>query len=101
MVAFGGSFQQDEILWADGLRVNLIGSFLAIKYGAQAMLDHGRGGSIVCVASAAGLRAGAGGPAYSDSTAGLSSISCKSLHSSCLDQESALMLSALASSKRG
>lgn len=53
------------------LRVNLIGPFFAIKYGARAMLENGNPGSIVCVASVAGLRAGAGGPAYSASKAGV------------------------------
>jgi NAD(P)-dependent dehydrogenase (short-subunit alcohol dehydrogenase family) len=52
------------------LRVNLIGPFLAIKHAAPAMKENGRG-SIVCTASVAGLRAGAGGPAYSASKAGV------------------------------
>ena len=67
----GGLFQQDEQLWSNVLRVNLIGPFLAIKYGARAMVDGGQGGAIVCVASVAGLRSGAGGPAYSASKAGV------------------------------
>ncbi len=66
-----GLFEQRADDWAALLRVNLIGAFLAIKYGAQAMLDVGQGGAIVCTASVAGLRAGAGGPAYSASKAGV------------------------------
>jgi len=54
------------------LRVNLIGPYLAIKHAARAMLDADqREGAIICTASVAGLRAGAGGPAYSASKAGV------------------------------
>ena len=56
--------------WAEILRVNLIGPFLAIKYAAPLMKLRG-GGSIVCTASVAGLRSGAGGAAYSASKAGV------------------------------
>src|SRR3546814_16233447 len=35
------------------------------------MINAGRPGSIICTASVAGLRAGAGGPAYSASKAGV------------------------------
>ncbi|WP_118856506.1 SDR family NAD(P)-dependent oxidoreductase [Sphingomonas mesophila] len=65
-----GLFDQDAADWAEILRVNLIGPFLAIKYGAPAMKARG-GGSIVATASVAGLRSGAGGPAYSASKAGV------------------------------
>ena len=47
--------------WAEILRVNLIGPFLAIKHAAPVMKQ---GGSIICTASVAGLRSGAGGAAY-------------------------------------
>ena len=57
--------------WAEILRVNLIGPGLMIKHAGRAMVDAGRGGSIVCTASVAGLRSGAGGPAYSASKAGV------------------------------
>ena len=67
---FDGIFEQDAAAWAEILRINLIGPFLAIKYAAPAMKQSG-GGSIVCTASVAGLRAGAGGPAYSASKAGV------------------------------
>lgn len=56
--------------WAEILRVNLIGPFLAIKYAAPLMARSG-GGSILCTASVAGLRSGAGGAAYSASKAGV------------------------------
>ena len=56
--------------WAEILRVNLIGPFLAIKYAAPLMNQRG-GGSIICTASVAGLRSGAGGAAYSASKAGV------------------------------
>ena len=56
--------------WAEILRVNLIGPFLAIKHAAPLMPARG-GGSIICTASVAGLRSGAGGAAYSASKAGV------------------------------
>ena len=55
--------------WLPVLRVNLVGPFLAIKHGAIAMRE--RGGSIICTASVAGLRSGAGGTPYSASKAGV------------------------------
>ena len=61
--------EQTAEQWAEILRVNLIGPFLAIKYAAPHMRDHG--GSIICTASVAGLRSGAGGAAYSASKAGV------------------------------
>jgi NAD(P)-dependent dehydrogenase (short-subunit alcohol dehydrogenase family) len=70
---FDGLFDQDSADWAEILRVNLIGPFLAIKYAAPAIKDAG-GGSIICTASVAGLRSGAGGPAYSASKAGVISL---------------------------
>jgi NAD(P)-dependent dehydrogenase (short-subunit alcohol dehydrogenase family) len=66
-------FAQTSADWEEILRVNLIGPFLAIKYAAPHMNDRG-GGSIICTASVAGLRAGAGGAAYSASKAGLISL---------------------------
>ena len=67
---FDGIFHQDAATWADILRINLIGPFLAGKYAAPHMKASG-GGSIIATASVAGLRAGAGGPAYSASKAGV------------------------------
>ena len=61
--------EQTAADWAEILRINLVGPFLAIKYAAPLMKD--RGGSIVCTASVAGLRSGAGGAAYSASKAGV------------------------------
>jgi len=52
------------------LRVNLIGAFLCVKHAALHMREHG-GGSIICTASVAGLRAGAGPAHYSASKAGI------------------------------
>jgi NAD(P)-dependent dehydrogenase (short-subunit alcohol dehydrogenase family) len=59
--------------WAEILRINLIGPFLAIKHTYPHLTRRG-GGSIVCTASVAGLRAGAGGAAYSASKAGVISL---------------------------
>ncbi len=66
-------FEQTPEDWNEILRVNLIGPFLAIKHAAPVMKERG-GGSILCTASVAGLRAGAGGPAYSASKAGVISL---------------------------
>ena len=63
-------FEQTPEDWQEILRVNLIGPWLAIKHAAPAMKEQGAG-SIICTASVAGLRAGAGGPAYSASKAGV------------------------------
>jgi len=67
---FASIFEQSSDDWAEILRVNLIGPFLAIKYAAPHMKAVG-GGSIIATASVAGLRSGAGGPAYSASKAGV------------------------------
>jgi NAD(P)-dependent dehydrogenase (short-subunit alcohol dehydrogenase family) len=63
-------FEQSAEDWQEILRVNLIGPFLAIKHAAPAMKERGKG-SIICTASVAGIRAGAGGAAYSASKAGV------------------------------
>ena len=57
-------------LITDVLRVNLIGPFLAIKHAAPEIVKRG-GGAIVLTASVAGIRSGAGSPAYSASKAGV------------------------------
>ena len=67
---FDGLFDQDASDWAEILRINLIGPFLAAKYAAPHMKARGAG-SIIATASVAGLRSGAGGPAYSASKAGV------------------------------
>lgn len=59
--------------WMEILRINLIGTFLAVKHAARVMTPRGRG-SIVCTASVAGLRSGAGGSPYSSSKAGVISL---------------------------
>jgi NAD(P)-dependent dehydrogenase (short-subunit alcohol dehydrogenase family) len=67
---FASISEQTAEDWAEILRINLIGPFLAIKYAGPAIAKRG-GGSIICTASVAGLRAGAGGAAYSASKAGV------------------------------
>ena len=66
-----GIFDTTPEAWAEVLRVNLIGPWLMVKHAGRAMADAGKGGSIICTASVAGLRSGAGGPAYSASKAGV------------------------------
>lgn len=57
-------------LISEVLRVNLIGPYLAIKHAGPKIVDRG-GGAIVLTASVAGIRSGAGSPAYSASKAGV------------------------------
>ena len=66
-------FEQTPEDWQEILRINLVGPFLAIKHAAPVIRARG-GGSIICTASVAGLRSGAGGPAYSASKAGVISL---------------------------
>jgi NAD(P)-dependent dehydrogenase (short-subunit alcohol dehydrogenase family) len=73
---FAGLFDQTEADWAEILRTNLIGPFLLIKHAGKAMADATtagtqKGGSIIATASVAGLKSGAGGPAYTASKAGV------------------------------
>ncbi|WP_174285776.1 SDR family NAD(P)-dependent oxidoreductase [Sphingomonas bacterium] len=63
-------FDTDVALITEVLRVNLIGPFLAIKHAAPEIAKRG-GGAIVLTASVAGIRSGAGSPAYSASKAGV------------------------------
>lgn len=72
----GGAPRYDDLTaadWMNILSINLIGPFLAIKYAARVMVPQGKG-SIICTASVAGLRSGAGGPPYSASKAGVISL---------------------------
>ena len=61
---------QDQAFWAEILRVNLIGAFLLVKHASRVMIPKGKG-SIICTASVAGIRSGAGGSPYSASKAGV------------------------------
>src|SRR5476649_18956 len=63
-------FELDANDWRQILDVNLIGVFLAIKHAARVMVPNKKG-SIVCTASVAGIRSGAGGGPYSASKAGV------------------------------
>jgi NAD(P)-dependent dehydrogenase (short-subunit alcohol dehydrogenase family) len=65
--------EQTAKQWEDVLRVNLIGVFLCVQHAARHMVAHG-GGSILCTASVAALRAHAGGAHYSASKAGVVSL---------------------------
>lgn len=56
--------------WQDVLRVNLIGVFLLVQAAARHMVTQGAG-AILCTASVAGIRSGAGGAPYSASKAGV------------------------------
>lgn len=66
----GGLFDSDAENWAEVLRVNLIGPFLMVKYASPEIEKRG-GGAIVCTASVAGIRSGAGPSSYSASKAGV------------------------------
>ena len=65
-----GIFDSSVELWTEVLRINLIGPALAIKHAGPKIVERG-GGAILATASVAGLRSGAGGPAYSASKAGV------------------------------
>jgi NAD(P)-dependent dehydrogenase (short-subunit alcohol dehydrogenase family) len=66
-------FEETAQRWAEVLKINLIGTFLLAKYAALVMVRQKRG-SIICTASVAGLRSGAGGVPYSASKAGVISL---------------------------
>jgi NAD(P)-dependent dehydrogenase (short-subunit alcohol dehydrogenase family) len=65
--------EQTPEQWLQVLSINLIGTFLAVKHAARVMTPRKRG-SIICTASVAGLRSGAGGSPYSASKAGVISL---------------------------
>jgi len=61
--------------WRDVLDTNLTGTFLACKHVLLHILDHGRGGSIVCTSSPwAEVSAPGGATAYSASKGGVSAF---------------------------
>jgi NAD(P)-dependent dehydrogenase (short-subunit alcohol dehydrogenase family) len=66
-------FEETVERFTEVLRINLIGTFLLAKYAALVMVKQKRG-SIICTASVAGLRSGAGGVPYSASKAGVVSL---------------------------
>jgi NAD(P)-dependent dehydrogenase (short-subunit alcohol dehydrogenase family) len=66
-------FEETAERWMQVLQINLIGTFLAAKHAALVMVPQRRG-SIICTASVAGLRSGAGGMPYSASKAGVISL---------------------------
>lgn len=66
-------FEHTPDMWANVLRVNLIGPFLAVKHAAPIMQAQG-GGAIIATASVAGIRANAGPVAYSASKAGVMNL---------------------------
>ena len=68
-----GLFDLTEENWTNLLRINLVGVFLAVQAAARPMVARKRG-SIICTASVAGIRSGAGGMPYSASKAGVISI---------------------------
>src|ERR1700743_151526 len=59
--------------WMDVLGVNLVGVYLAIKHAGGVVVPNKKG-AIVCTASVAGLRSGAGGAPYSASKGGVISL---------------------------
>ena len=69
--------------WTEVLRVNLIGPWLMVKHAGKLMAEAGNGGSIICTASVAGIRSGAGGPAYSASKAGVINLAMVSAQQLC------------------
>lgn len=78
-----GIFELTPEAWTEVLRVNLIGPWLMVKHAGKVMADAGNGGSIICTASVAGIRSGAGGPAYSASKAGVINLAMVSAQQLC------------------
>ncbi|KAI8976556.1 hypothetical protein BDB01DRAFT_353070 [Pilobolus umbonatus] len=77
-VATGGRLEdQDAESFMEMMRINALSVFLAIKHAGAAMKVVGgggkeySGGSIICTASVAGIRSGAGSPEYSASKAAI------------------------------
>ena len=66
-------FDQTVEQWQEVLRVNLIGSFLAVKHAGRHMRGVGSG-SIILTSSVSSLRANAGDAAYSASKAGINNL---------------------------
>jgi NAD(P)-dependent dehydrogenase (short-subunit alcohol dehydrogenase family) len=73
-----GIFDETPGAFAELLRINLIGPWLMVKHAGKAMWDQNAGGSIILTASVAGIRSGAGGPAYSASKAGVINLAAVS-----------------------
>lgn len=78
-----GVFDIPVAQFTEVLRVNLIGPWLMVKHAGKAMVDARRGGSIILTASVAGLRSGAGGPAYSAAKAGVINLAQVSAQQLC------------------
>lgn len=70
-------FDTDVALITEVLRVNLIGPYLAVKHASPRIAERG-GGAIILTASVAGIRSGAGSPAYSASKAGVINLAMTS-----------------------
>jgi NAD(P)-dependent dehydrogenase (short-subunit alcohol dehydrogenase family) len=66
-------FEETAARFNEILQINLIGTFLLAQYAARQMVKQ-KHGSIICTASVAGLRSGAGGVPYSASKAGVVSL---------------------------
>jgi 2-keto-3-deoxy-L-fuconate dehydrogenase len=71
VTASGAIDTLDMSEWRRVMSTNLDGAFLTLRAAIRAMKAHGRGGSIVIVASASGLKAESGIAAYGASKAGV------------------------------
>jgi len=60
--------------WRRVMAVNLDGAFLAVRAGLRAMREHGRGGAVVVVSSASGLKAVPNTAAYGAGKAALGQL---------------------------
>jgi len=71
----GRAHELDDTVWRRTLDVNLTGAFLTVKHSVRALLDAGRGGSVVLTGSPAGAYGIAPGlDAYSASKAGVNGL---------------------------
>ncbi len=71
VVRSGLALDQHEVDWDAVVDTNLKGMFLVAQAAGRAMRDHGRGGSIINIASILGLRQGMGVLPYAVSKAGV------------------------------
>jgi len=68
-----GIDELDLEAWRRVLDINLVGAFFTVKHASRVM-TKAKKGAIICTASVAGLRSGAGGINYSASKAGVISL---------------------------
>jgi len=67
----GPSWEQEENLWQETIDINLLGVWRTVKVAVPAMIEAGRGGSVVLTSSTAGLKGTPNVSHYSSSKHGV------------------------------